>query len=291
MGLAGYIRGGRSGVRASRRNRGKTAFVFAGGGVLGAIQVGHLEALFDAGIFPDLLVGASVGGLNAAAVAADPTPAGVERLKEIWSGLRSEDIFPGSSLRRAWHYVRADHLYPNTGVRALIERLGVKNFEELNVPLSVVAANLRTGAERWFDTGPIAPALLASTALPGIFPPVPIDGEPYVDGGVVNNVPISRAVELGATRIYILSCGAIRSGDRPMRRPLDVLMTAVVHSRSVRFEQDLTRYAANAEIHSLPTFDAGVKRFSDPTRSAALIEQARMRAAEYLAARPAAASL
>lgn len=267
------------------RREGKTAFVLAGGGVLGALQVGHLEALLGAGIVPDVLVGCSVGALNATAIASDPTPEGATRLRQIWTELRTEDIFPGSWLQRVWHFVRkGDHLYPNTGIRKLIARIPIERFEELRIPLSVVAANLRTGAEHWFDSGPIAPALLASTALPGIFPPVCVDGELLVDGGVVNNVPITRAVALGARKIYVLPCGSIRSGERPIRRPLDVLLTAVVHSRAARVELDMSRYATKAEIHVLPLFEAGLRRFDDPQRSGALIDRARALTEEYLGA-------
>lgn len=279
MGLTDYMR-----VVSRRQRREKTAFVLAGGGVLGAIQVGHLEALADGGIHPDLLVGCSVGALNASSVAADPS-GGVQTLREVWSTLRAEDIFPGSLIQKVWHFVRkGDHLYPNSGIRALIERVRADRFEDMQIPLSVVAANLRTGAEQWFDSGPTAPALLASTALPGIFPPVQVNGELLVDGGVVNNVPISRAVELGATRIYVLRCGSIRSGEQPIRRPLDVLLQAVVHSRAARVEIDMTRYAAQAEIHVLPVFDPGVRRFDDPSHSVEIMDRARELASAYLEA-------
>jgi NTE family protein len=257
--------------------------VLGGGGILGAVQVGQLKALLDAGIHPDVVVGASVGALNASAIAYEPSSDGVALLADVWTSLRSDDIFPGSWMQRAWHFVRrGDHLYSNAGIRGLIARVPATRFEQLQVPLSVVAANLRTGAEHWFDSGAIEPALLASTALPGIFPPVQVDGELLVDGGVVNNVPISRAVSLGATRIYVLRCGSIRTPERPIRRPLDVLMTAVAHSRGVRVELDVTRYATMAEIHMLPAYDPGIRRFDDPSRSTEMIERARELAGVYL---------
>ncbi|MCA1830016.1 MAG: patatin-like phospholipase family protein [Actinobacteria bacterium] len=187
------------------------------------------------------------------------------------------------ALQVGQHFVRkGDHLYSNSGIRGLISRVPATRFEDLALPMSVVAANLRTGAEMWFDDGALEPALLASTALPGIFPPVQIDGELLVDGGVVNNVPISRAVELGATKIYVLRCGSIRSGEHPIRRPLDVLMAAVAHSRGVRVDIDMTRYSHAAEIHVLPMFEPGVLRFDDPSHSADLIEHSRELAAGYL---------
>jgi NTE family protein len=251
----------------------KTAFVLSGGGVLGAVQVGQLQALIESGIVPDLLVGASVGALNAAATASDPTLSGIARLRDVWMGLRGEDLFPGSRMQRAWHFVRkGDHLYPNDGIKALTDMIPGESFEQMVRPLSVVAANMRTGKEHWFETGPLAPALLASTALPSIFPPVLIDGEYYLDGGVVNNVPISRAVEQGARRIYVLTCGTASGEPRTIKRPLDVLVQAFAHSRAARMDFDVERYAGAADIRFLPVPAYGEIRFNDCTHTARLMK-------------------
>lgn len=240
--------------------------------MLGALQIGQLQALLEAGIVPDMLIGASVGALNAAACAADPTLTGIARLRDTWLELRGEDLFPGSKMQRAWHFVRkGDHLYPNDGLQALTRMIPASNFDALVRPLSVVAANLRTGKEHWFEHGQLAPALLASTALPSIFPPVLVDGEYYVDGGVVNNVPISRAVEQGAQHIYVLTCGNAQQLERPIRRPLDVLVQAFAHSRAARVETDIERYAAHARITMLPVPDLGAIRFNDTTQTARLM--------------------
>ncbi|HVL34013.1 MAG TPA: patatin-like phospholipase family protein [Actinomycetota bacterium] len=264
--------------------RDKVAFVLSGGGVLGSIQVGQLEALRAAGIQPDFYVAASVGGLNAATVAADADADALARLREVWTSLRTEDLFPGSRVQRAWHFVRrGDHLYANTGIRRLIDMIPVRRFEQMHTPLSVVAANLRTGREQWFETGPITPAILASSALPGIFPPVLVDGELYVDGGVVNNVPISRAVALGATTVYVLTCGAPQTPLRPINRPLDVLMQAVAHSRAARVEVDMSRFAREAQILMVPVPDTGYIRFNDLTHTERLIDEARDATSGWLA--------
>jgi NTE family protein len=267
------------------RKRGRTAFVLGGGGVLGAIQVGQLEALLRAGIVPDMLVGSSVGALNAATIAADPTVETAERLRDVWVGLRPEDIFPGTAMQRVLHFVRkGDHLYPNDGLRRLIDLVPARSFEQMRAPLAVVAANLRTGKERCFTTGPIAPAILASSALPGVFPPVAVDGELYVDGGVVNNVPISRAVEMGATKIYVLTTGT-RDLDGPIRRPYEVLLRAFAYSRAARIDLDLERYARDAKIDVLPTFDTGPIRFNDTSHSLRLYRQALELTTAHLAGR------
>ena len=288
MRLTDYVRTVRARRRASDRARARrkpsVAFVLSGGGVLGAAQVGQLQALIDAGVIPDAIVATSVGALNGAAVAADPTPEGAQRLADVWRGLKTEDIFPGSRFARAWNIVsRGDHIHPNSGLRRLVEQLPVSTFEETKIPLWVSATNLRTGEEHWFSSGSLMRAILASTALPGIFPPVAIDGELYIDGGVVNNVPISQAFSLGAKRLYVLTCGTATGGQRPIRRPLDVLVQAFAHSRRARVPQDILQFGEHAEIVMMPTFDPGYIGYNDPSQSARLIERARALSAEFLA--------
>ena len=287
MRLTDYVRTVRVRRRASDRSKARrrpaVAFVLSGGGVLGAAQVGQLAALIEAGIIPDALVATSVGALNAASVAADPTPEGVDRLAEVWRSLKTEDIFPGSRFARAWNVVsRGDHIHANTGIRQLVERLSASTFEETQIPLWISATNLRTGEERWFSSGGLQRAILASTALPGIFPPVSIDGELYIDGGVVNNVPISQAVALGAQRVYVLTCGTATGGQRPIRRPLDVLVQAFAHSRRARVPHDLDRYRIQADIVMMPTFDPGYIGYNDPSQSGRLIDRAKILSAEFL---------
>jgi NTE family protein len=280
----GFFRGNGRGIPLGRRRAPEqVAFVLSGGGVLGAVQVGQVEALLRSGIVPDLLVGASVGALNASAIACDPSVAGAEQLRDVWLSLRAEDIFPGSRMQRAWHFVRrGDHLYPNTGLRRLAELLPARRFEEMQRPLHVEAVNLRTGKEHWFESGAVVPAILASTAIPGIFPPVVVDGELYVDGGVVNNVPVSRAIELGATRVYVLTCGSGAALERQMRRPLDVLLTAVVRSRAAKVEVDIARFSAQARIDVLPSPETGLIRYNDTSHTARLVAEARDLTAAYL---------
>lgn len=268
-----------------RRNGDRVAFVLSGGGVLGAVQVGQLEALIASGVLPDLMIGTSVGALNAASIAADPTPRGAAELRRVWSSLRSEDLFPGSRARHLLHILRAgDHLYSNSGIRRQIDRVPARHFDELKIPLQVCAANLHTGKEHWIDSGPLAAAILASSALPGLFPPVRIDGELYVDGGVVNNVPISRAIELGIKKIYVLTCGNAQPIMRPIHRPLDVLMQAVIHSRVARVELDLHRYRDKATIHMLPSPDTAGIGFTTVSHSKRLIDEASALTTAYLQA-------
>jgi NTE family protein len=292
MRLTDYVRTVRARRRASDRSRARrrpeVAYVLSGGGVLGAVQVGQLQALVEAGRAADIVIATSVGALNATAIASDPTIEGMGKFADVWRGLKAEDIFPGSRFARAWNVVsRGDHIHSNDGIRRLVEQFTVRSFEETIIPLWMSATNLRTGEEHWFSSGPLMPAILASTALPGIFPPVSIDGELYIDGGVVNNVPISKAVELGARRIYVLTCGMATGQQRPIRRPLDVLVQAFAHSRRARVRHDLMRFSEEVEIIMMPTFDPGFIGYNDPSQSARLIDRARELSLEFLA-RPAA---
>jgi NTE family protein len=158
--------------------RPRTAFVLSGGGNQGVSQVGMLRALLERGIEPDVVIGTSAGALNGASLATNPTLAGVEQLADVWLSIRSGEVFPGSKLARAWNVLRRDdHLFTNDGLRAVIKRAhAAPTFAELAVPLRVIATDLDTGDEVVLACGPVEPALLASTALPGLFPPIEHDG-------------------------------------------------------------------------------------------------------------------
>jgi NTE family protein len=287
MRLTGYVDRVKARRRASERAKARrapeVAFVLSGGGVLGAVQAGQLQALLGAGIQPDVVIGSSVGALNASFVACRPTASAINELVDTWSSMRTEDIFPGSRFSRAWNIVaRGDHIYPNDGLRKLIEKLPVRSFEECALPLHICATNLRTGQEMWFGSGLMMRAILASTALPAIFPPISIDNELYVDGGVVNNAPISRAVELGAKKIYLLTCGTRKRDPQPIRRPLDVMVQAFTHARGVRLDLDLARYAGIAEVVQLPGADVNGIRFNDFSQTERLIRTAREASERFL---------
>lgn len=276
----------RSRAGSSGRSRGRTAFVLGGGGVLGSIQVGQLEALVRAGIVPDVLIGSSVGALNGAAIAARPNLEGIECLRDTWLGLTAEDIFPGSRISRAVNAIRrGDHLHSNSGIRRLAGMVQAHSFSELARPLHVCAANLRTGDEHWFTEGPLEPAILASTAIPGVFPPVVVNDERYVDGGVVNNIPVSRAVELGASTIYVLTCGQARASERGIRRPLDVLIQSFAHSRARRVELDRERYADVARIIEMPVIDTTGISYNDMSQTERLYREALDASTALLAAK------
>lgn len=264
------------------RPRARTAFVLGGGGNLGAVQVGMLRALFERGFAPDFVVGCSVGAVNGAAIALRPDMTGVDLLDTAWRDPSTWSMFgtrvtPLALFRKTTSLVGSDRL------RAmLVERLGDRHLDRLAVPMHVVATSLRTGRERWLSTGPAVPAVLASAALPAVLPPVELDGDVLIDGGVVDNVPVSKAVTLGADRIVVLHVGNLAKPRPVPKRPIDVLLQAFSIARNHRFATDRESFADATELVVLPAVDPGSLRRNDFTRSGELIERAHAAAAAHL---------
>lgn len=234
------------------------SFVLGGGGHMGAYEVGMLRALLERGISPGLIVGTSIGAINGAAIASDPSIEMVDRLRAAWTDAQDNKVFGGSFLAGALNMFRSrTHMHANDQLRALIGRLTpATTFEELAVPFQCVAASIERAAERWFSSGPLVDAILASAAVPGVLPPVEIDGEHFIDGGVVNSIPISRAVELGASEIYVLHVGRIEAPLVPPKTPLQVALVAFEIARRHRFHRDLESLPAGVNAHVLPTGEA-----------------------------------
>ena len=194
-----------SGAGATTRPR-RVAFVLSGGGSLGSIQVGALEALLEQGIYPDIIVGTSVGALNGALLAREPTLDGVRGIRDIWLSLGRGAVFTGGRRLAFFRLLFGmDHLYTNKGLRRLVTRnLGPITFVDLSLPFLATAADVEEGTVHVFDTGPLLPALLASSAVPGIFPAVTIDGRKYVDGAILSYCNIETAWRRGATHIVMI---------------------------------------------------------------------------------------
>jgi NTE family protein len=242
------------------------AFVLGGGGgPLGAHEVGMLRALIERGIRPDLVLGTSVGAINGVAVAADPSPAGVERLTEMWSAIDRSDVFGGSVLGRLATLARTrTHLHDTESLRALLtDGLPVGRIEELAVPFQCVAACIERASEHWFDAGPVVDAVLASAAVPGLLPPVAIGGEHFIDGGIVNSIPVTRAIELGATQVFVLHVGRLDRPLEPPRWPWEVALVAFEIARRHRFIGDLAALPEGVEVHVLPTGQQDPPRYTD----------------------------
>jgi NTE family protein len=242
------------------------AFVLGGGGgPLGAHEVGMLRALVERQIVPDLVLGTSVGAINGVAFAAAPTVDGVERLARVWSDIDRGAIFDGSVLRRLTTLARTrTHLHANTSLRALLgDLLPVSRIEELALPFQCVAASIERASEHWFDEGPIVDAVVASASVPGLLPPVEIAGEHFIDGGVVNSIPVSRAIALGARRIYVLHVGRLDRPLEPPRLPWEVALVAFEIARRHRFIGELAALPDGVDVHVLPTGQRDAPRYTD----------------------------
>jgi NTE family protein len=243
----------------------KTAFVLGGGGLLGAHEVGMLRALAEAGITPDIVVGTSIGAVNGAFFAADPTQGGVQRLIELWRGSNAVSVSAGVTLRRATTLARSGtHLESLELARVrLANALPVDQVEKLRVRFQCVAASVERAAEHWFDHGPLADVVLASCAVPGILPPVKVGDEHYIDGGIVNSIPVARAVALGATSIYVLQVGRLEKPLRPPRWPWEVGLVAFEVARRHRFAHDLQSLPEGVQLHVLPTGGSAAPAYND----------------------------
>ncbi len=253
---------------------GKTAFVFAGGGSLGAIQVGMLRALLAAGVTPDFLVGSSVGAVNAGYFASAPSAEGVARLERIWADLRRADIFPFKLANVLGLLRHPDHIVDPSGLRRLIEaNLPYAGLEDAAIPVHVMATDLRGFGVR-LCRGPAADAILASVAVPGVFPPVPVDGRPLMDGAVAANTPIRVAVELGAARTIVLPTGCACALKKPPKGAVAQILHAITLMINWQLMHELERLPENVRVHVAPPLCPLAVSPFDFSASRELIERA-----------------
>jgi NTE family protein len=232
-----------------------TAFVLSGGASLGAVQVGMLRALTERAITPDLLVGTSVGALNAAFVAGHGlSPDATEALADVWTGLRSRSLFPLDPVRAVGALAgRSSALCSDRGLRRLLEEhLPFELLEDAPIPLVVVATDLLTGLEVPLSTGSAQQAVLASCALPAVFPPVAYGDTVLVDGGLANNTAVSEAVRAGASTIYVLPSGYSCALTRPPRTPVAAAAHALAILTHQRLVADVALYAGTVDLVVLP---------------------------------------
>jgi NTE family protein len=261
-----------------------TAFVLAGGGSLGAVQVGMLAALTKNGIVPDFVVGASVGAINAAYYAAEPDNRGIERLKGIWLKLRRSDIFPFSlfaSLRA--FFGTADHMVAPAPLRKLIlSALPYAELEKARLPCHVVATDALEGTEVVLSSGEAVAALLASAAIPGVFPPVLREGRSLLDGGVSNNTPISAAVKRGASRVIVLPTGISCALTAPPRAALALALHALNLLIMRQLVSDIERYSHELEVVTVPPLCPLATTSYDFSQSADLMHRAEAATEQWL---------
>jgi len=262
----------------------RTAFVLAGGGSLGAVEVGMLHALTEHGLRPDFVVGASAGAINGAYFASDPTPRGVAKLDQLWRGLIRRHVMPMrvSDLFRI--AMRRDYLVDPSGLRRLLEKhLPYRLLEEAPIAMHVVATDMLLGQEVLLSAGPVVDAVLASTAIPGVFPPVLIGGRSLIDGGVSNNTPISSAMKLGAQRIVVLPTGfacALKGAPKSaIGRALHALSLLVVR----QLVSDIERYQGDVALHVVPPLCPVDSSPYDYSGCAALIDRATLTTRTWIA--------
>jgi NTE family protein len=265
----------------------RTAFVLSGGASLGAAQAGMLQALYEREIVPDLLVGTSAGALNAAFVASRPqTPATARELARIWRGIQREDIFPlRMSALVSGACGRRDHTVSNRLLRQLVsQHIEFEDLADAAIPVYLVAFDLTEGRELLLGDGPATDAVVASASIPGIFPAVRMAERRLIDGGVVNNTPISHAVELGAERVYVLPTQDVRrQGGHVPTSAVDAATYGLGLLMESRLRIDIERYSREVELIVLPPPSVTGTQPTSFEHSARLISEARAGARAMLA--------
>jgi len=268
-----------------------TAFVLGGGGMLGAHEVGMLWALSEAGIKPDVVVGTSIGAINGAFVAADPVGA-AERLGKLWRSEAVREAFSENLWGRAMRLAKSGtHLHSIEPLkRMLTAMLPAVEFADLELPFQCVAASIERASARWLSSGPLVPAILASCAVPGLLPPVRVGDEHCFDGGLVDSIPVGRAIALGATTVYVLQVGRIENPLTVPKRPWEVGLVAFEIARRHRFHEEMANLPDGVDVHLLPTGgyprapDLSQLRYRDKTMVRTSIERSYAASGRYLAA-------
>ncbi len=261
-----------------------TAFVLSGGGSLGSVQAGMVLALAERKIFPDLLVGTSVGAVNAGWLAGHPGPDGARMLADVWRSIHRSDVFPTDLRGGLLGFVgRRDHLVSARGLRAVLRKhLTFDRLEDATIPLRVVATDITTGEEQVLATGDAVDAIVASAAIPGVFSPVTVGNRVLVDGAVANNIPISHAVAAGARRIYVLPTGYACALTRAPRSALGVALQALTLMLAQGLARDVKRFETEVDLTVLPPLcplDVSPVDFSHTDE---LIERSRVSSGDWL---------
>jgi NTE family protein len=246
-----------------------------------------LRALDEAGVRPDLIVGCSVGAINGAGYAAEPSAAGVERLDRLWRRIADgdPDLMPSPRLIPVVAQLarKGPSLHDRQRLAGLLDdELPAKTFAGLAVPFTCVATDVESASEHWFEHGRLVPALLASAALPAVYPALEHGGRSYIDGGVLHEINTARAVALGATELYVLHVGHLEDRTFSIQRPFDGAVQAYWTARRWRMEEDLRGIPAHCTVHRLPAGSTPRLRFDDFSRAAELADLAYDASSEYL---------
>ena len=261
-----------------------TAFVLSGGASLGSIQVGMLLALAEAGIKPDLIVGTSVGAVNGGWLASRPGVAGIAELGHVWRSLSRGEVFPIRPLVGLLGFLgERRNLVPGSGLHRLLRRhLQFTRLEDAPVPLYVVATDVLSGKDVLLSSGSAADAIAASAAIPAVLPPVTIDGRDLMDGGVVNNAPLSHAVELGADVVYVLPTGYACALEAAPRGVLEMALHAFTLAINRRLAADIARFEDTVDLRVVPPLCPEHVSPIDFSQAAMLISKAHQETRRWL---------
>jgi NTE family protein len=265
-----------------------TAFVLSGGGSLGAVQVGMMQALTERGIVADLLVGTSAGAINAAYLAGHGTDLqSLDGLAASWLAARRGEIFPLEPRHQMLALAgRRSSLFSDRGIRRLIStNLDYRRLEDALIPIHVVATDLLSGVEVVLSHGDAVSAVLASTAIPGVFPAVQRDGLILVDGGLADNTAISVAVDLGCDRIYVLPTGFACASTQAPPTPQAIALHALGFLTQQRLIVDIARFGSVVDLRVLPPLCPLAVPSTDFRHASELIDRARSSAGQWLDSR------
>ncbi len=248
-----------------------------------------LRALEEAGIRPDLIVGTSIGAFNGSVVAAGS--GAIKRLTDLWIEIAGARLFASGIGQRLKNLAFMRPAIHSSGdLRGMLESVHSADarIEDLKIPFQCVASSIERAAEHWFTEGPLVDALLASSAIPVLLAPIEIDGEHFYDGGLVNSIPIDRAIELGATTVFALQVGRVEVPLRPPRRLHEAALLSFEIARRHRFRRGITRLPDDVELHVLPSGnplefdDRRQLKWRDTTATSELIDAAHRASAAYL---------
>jgi NTE family protein len=261
-----------------------TAFVFAGGGSFGAIQVGMMHSLAGHGVPADMVVGSSVGALNGAYYAGDPTLKGVLQLETIWRGLQRHDVFPVNWWTLLGFLLRRDFLISHDGIRKLIDdHLPYRNLQDAKLPVHIVTTDIISGDSVVLSDGSAAEAIIASTAIPGAFAPIRYKDYYLADGAISSNTPIKVAVAKGARRLVILPTGYACSTHTPPAGAVATALHALTLLIARQLVGELENLAPDIEYYVVPPLCPLVGSPYDFSRTADHIERAILSTDRWLA--------
>ncbi|MHA1520970.1 MAG: patatin-like phospholipase family protein [Promethearchaeota archaeon] len=264
----------------------KTAFVFSGGASLGALEVGMLKALteYDEEIKADFVIGTSVGSLNGAFYAYNPTAAGVVQLEAIWDEVTFKNVFSPSPITPVKNLLTfGKYLISPKNLRNLLQKhLPYEKFEETKIPFYAVTTDLKTGREVVFNRGLVLEALMGSVAIPMVFPPSYMENFMLFDGGVVNNSPISTAVKLGAERVIVFPIGYLNTPEAYPKNLEEVVVRALLYLLTRQLTSDYHLYKDKVDLRIMPSPPGLKLNPIDFSHSAELIQAAYVHTQKWL---------